>query len=103
MNTDAELLSRFASTGDETAFCGIVERHAPMVRGVAWRRTQDRALTDEITQTVFSILARKAGALRHGELAGWLHRTAFMETRNVCRKENRRGEVLRELSQNIMN
>jgi len=91
MNTDAELLTRFASTGDEAAFRGIVERHAPMVRGVAWRRTQDRAVTDEITQTVFTILARKAASLRHSELAGWLHRTAFMETRNICRKEERRG------------
>lgn len=98
MNTDAELLTRFAATGDEAAFRGIVERHAPMVQGVAWRRTQDRALSEEITQTVFTILARKASGLRHSELAGWLHRAAFMETRNACRRESRRGEALRELT-----
>jgi RNA polymerase sigma factor (sigma-70 family) len=87
--TDAELLSRFVASRDEAAFRGIVERHAPMVHGVAWRRTQDQALAQDITQTVFTILARKAPALHHSELAGWLHRAAFMETRNVCRKNAR--------------
>ena len=98
MNTDAELLARFTDSGDESAFREIVERHAPMVQGVAWRRTQNRALAEEITQTVFTILARKAAGLKHGELAGWLHRAAFMETRNACRKEARRSEALQELT-----
>lgn len=102
MNDDAQLLARFAASADETAFREIVERHAPMVHGVALRRTLDRTLAEEITQTVFTILARKASSLRHGELAGWLHRTAFMESRNATRKESRRRSAIQELSMQMI-
>lgn len=102
MDTDTTLLSRFVRSRDEPAFRAIVERHGAMVHGVAWRRTQDFALAQEITQTVFTILARKAGALCHEELAGWLHRAAFMVTRNACRKESRRLAALREFTTHMM-
>lgn len=98
MDTDTDLLQRFRQTRDEAAFRGLVIRHAPMVMGVAWRRTGDKALSEEITQTVFTIFARKAPSLHHSELAGWLHRTAFLETRNACRRESRRLSALRKLA-----
>ncbi|MDB6076874.1 MAG: polymerase, sigma-24 subunit, subfamily [Akkermansiaceae bacterium] len=101
MKSDADNLREFARSGDETAFREIVERHAPMVHGVAWRQTQDRSLAEDVTQTVFAILARKAAAISHQELAGWLHRAAFIETRNASRKESRRHKALAELTSSM--
>jgi RNA polymerase sigma factor (sigma-70 family) len=94
MDSDSELLHRFAATGEEAAFARLVERHAGMMQGVAWRSTGDPAMAEEITQTVFAILARKARALRHECLAGWLHRTTFLEARNACRKARRYRKTL---------
>jgi RNA polymerase sigma factor (sigma-70 family) len=87
MKTDAEDLRSFASHGDQAAFRRIVERHAPMVHGVAWRRMQNRGMAEDVTQNVFIVLARKARFIPHHELAGWLYRTAYMETLNASRKE----------------
>ena len=86
MESDAALLERFARAGDEDAFGQMVERHAPMMRGVVLRATGDAALADEVTQTVFAILARTAGALGHEAVAGWLHRTPLRQARNASRK-----------------
>ena len=98
MTTDAEDLRQYARTGDEPSFRAIVERHAPMVHGVALRRTGDRELAEEVTQTVFVILAKKAGRLGHGHLAGWLHRAAFLVSRGIARKETKRRGALGELA-----
>lgn len=101
MKSDTDNLREFARSGDETAFREIVERHAPMVHGVAWRHCQDRGLAEDVTQTVFAILARKAASITHQELAGWLHRAAFIETRNASRKESRRHKALAQLTSSM--
>lgn len=89
METDSELLRRFANTGEEAAFSLLVTRHAGMVQGVAVRCTRDRSLAEEVTQTVFTILVRKARSLQHECLAGWLQRTTFLEAGNARRKAAR--------------
>ncbi|RYD39737.1 MAG: hypothetical protein EOP85_15455, partial [Verrucomicrobiaceae bacterium] len=89
MESDTDLLHRFATTGEEAAFSLLVSRHAGMMQGVALRCTGDPALAEEVTQAVFVILMRKARALRHECLAGWLHRTTFLEARNAGRKAAR--------------
>ena len=101
MDSDSDLLRHFADTGDEAAFTTLVSRHAGMVRGVAWRRTQDWATAEEIAQNVFAILARKAGALRHHSLAGWLHHTAVLEARNAWRKAGRYRDALQHYSHHM--
>ena len=58
--TDAELLREFCDRGSEAAFKSLVEAHLGLVVGAALRRTGNRALAEEISQTVFAILARKA-------------------------------------------
>ncbi|MCW1884215.1 sigma-70 family RNA polymerase sigma factor [Luteolibacter flavescens] len=95
------MLRRFAKSGDEDAFREIVARHAAMVHGVALRRCGDRTLAEDVTQTVFTILARKASSLVHGELAGWLHRAAFVEARNAYRKELRRSKAMSALTDSM--
>jgi RNA polymerase sigma factor (sigma-70 family) len=94
MDSDTDLLRRFATTGEEAAFSLLVARHAGMMQGVAVRCTEDHALAEEVTQTVFTILVRKARTLEHECLVGWLHRTTFLEARNARRKASRYQRAL---------
>ncbi|MES2438805.1 MAG: sigma-70 family RNA polymerase sigma factor [Verrucomicrobiota bacterium] len=94
MDSDTDLLRRFATTGEEAAFSLLVARHAGMMQGVAVRCTEDHALAEEVTQTVFAILVRKARTLQHECVAGWLHRTTFLEARNARRKASRYRHAL---------
>lgn len=73
---DAELLARFAATRDESAFELLVWRHAGMVLGVCRRITRDAHLAEDAFQATFLVLARKAGSVRSGNVAGWLFRVA---------------------------
>lgn len=50
---DALLLRQYIETQDHEAFRELVERHAGMVYGVAYRRSTDPEISDEVVQTVF--------------------------------------------------
>jgi RNA polymerase sigma factor (sigma-70 family) len=89
--TDGELLREYAERGSESAFGSLVERHLNLVFATALRGLNDHASAQEITQNVFTTLARKAVWLR-GEtsVAAWLHKAALMEVRLWWRGEFRR-------------
>jgi RNA polymerase sigma factor (sigma-70 family) len=103
-DSDFQLLRRF-TRGDEAAFAGLVERHAAMVRGVALRCTEDAGLAEEVSQSVFVLLARRASSIPSEHLSGWLHNTAFLTARNARRNSLRYRQALRELGHHpdIMN
>jgi len=71
-----------------------------MVFNAALRKTGDRSTAEEVTQNVFTILARKAARLKNGSvLAGWLYRTAMFECSHALRRESshkRKMEALAE-------
>lgn len=96
MDEDFQLLTQYLRSRDEDAFRSLVERHAPLVRGVALRRTRDPELADEITNSVFVLLARKAGSVR-GSLRGWLYNTSFLESGNALRKDRLYQRKMEEL------
>lgn len=74
---DMELVQRFAEDRSEEAFGTLVSRHLDLVYSVALRQARDAHLAAEIAQTVFVILARKAGSLSaQTVLPGWLCQTA---------------------------
>src|SRR5262249_54243098 len=75
---DALLLRRFVAARDEAAFAAIVERHGPMVLGVARRAVGDEHLAEDVCQATFLVLVRKAALVRRGaSLASWLHGAAL--------------------------
>ena len=92
MTDDMELLREYAGGGREEAFTTLVARHISMVHSVALRHVRDPHQAEEITQAVFVILARKAGALPGGTiLSGWLFHTARLTAANFVRTEIRRA------------
>ena len=92
MNETIELLRAWAEHGSEDAFAQLVARHIDLVHSVALRKVAgDTGLAADITQTVFTDLARKARTLRaEGSLAGWLHRHTCLTAATAMRGELRR-------------
>jgi RNA polymerase sigma factor (sigma-70 family) len=87
-----ELLRAYATEGSEVAFGEIVRRHVDFVYSTALRKVGgDRHLAEDVTQTVFTDLARKAKSLpKDVVLAGWLHRDTCFRAADAVRREQRR-------------
>lgn len=92
MLTDTELLRRYATGRDENAFAELVARHIDLVHSAAVRRVNGRTdLAEDITQKVFTDLARKAATLvHHPALVGWLYRSTRYASIDTARAEQRR-------------
>lgn len=103
MSEDRQWLAEFARTGSEAAFRQIAGRHLKLVYSAALRMVnEDAALAQDITQLVFTNLARKARSLPADViLAGWLHRDTRFTALEWLRKERRR--VQREQQAAAMN
>jgi RNA polymerase sigma factor (sigma-70 family) len=92
MTDDAQLLQQYTRERSESAFGELVTRHIDLVYSVALRIVGgDRHLAQDVTQTVFADLARKAWSLpREVLLAGWLHRHTSYTAAKAVRTERRR-------------
>ncbi len=92
MADDAVLLRRFTENGDQEAFRDLVCRHFGLVYGTALRLANgDASLAEDVAQTVFTDLARKARLLpRDIILPGWLHKAARFAAAKAVRGEQRR-------------
>ena len=89
---DAELLSRYIDTHSESAFSELVQRHFKVVFFAAMRQVGgDAHRAQDVSQMVFSDLARKAPKLVHRPtLAGWLYCSTRFAALHVMRAERRR-------------
>lgn len=92
MGDDAELLSQYIRAGSEPAFRELVNRHIGLVQATASRvLAGDAHAAQDVTQMVFTDLARKAASLPSGVLlGGWLHQHAYFLACNIVRAETRR-------------
>jgi len=92
MSGTQALLSEYANGGSEKAFRELVSAYVHFVFSIALRIVGgDRPLAEDVTQTVFTDLARKAALLpKDVQLGGWLHRHTCFVARKTLRRERRR-------------
>ena len=94
MNETQQLLREYVANGSEDAFRELVLRYVDLVYSTAVRLVNgDSNLAEDICQTVFIDLARKARTLPPDvKLGGWLHRdTCFVASTEGTRKSGKSG------------
>ncbi|MCB1099427.1 MAG: sigma-70 family RNA polymerase sigma factor [Verrucomicrobiae bacterium] len=101
-SSEHRLLEAFKRDQSEDAFRSLVERHLNMVYHTALRSTGDATIAEDVSQQVFTILARKASRLKSGfGLGGWLHRVTVYESAKAMRSENRRALKMKEYTERL--
>jgi hypothetical protein len=74
---DRQLLERFATRQDQSAYTCLLKRHGPMVLSVCHSVLNDSHEAEDAFQATFVVLAQKAGSIHRQEaIAGWLFRVA---------------------------
>jgi RNA polymerase sigma factor (sigma-70 family) len=103
MQNDSELLRLYADGTSHDAFAELVRRHIGPVYAVALRRVGgDAHLADDVTQEVFTDLARKAGSIAPREtLVGWLFVAARYSAAKAVRRDRQR-QSLEQRAQTMM-
>jgi RNA polymerase sigma factor (sigma-70 family) len=95
--TDGELLRRFISHKEQSAFATLLQRHGPMVLGLCRGILLNEQDAEDVFQAVFLVLVRKARAIgKPASVSAWLHgvacrlalkaRTAAVR-RRVCERQ----------------
>jgi RNA polymerase sigma factor (sigma-70 family) len=75
---DEQLLQRFVTQKDETAFEALVRKYGPMVLGVCRRILNNPHDAEDAFQATFLVLVRKAASLSTPQLlANWLYGVAY--------------------------
>ena len=93
MTDDMELVRQYAQSGSEEAFATLVARYVDLVYSVTLRQLRDVHLAEEVTQTVFVVLARKAASLNSQTiLPGWLCQTARYASAKAITMQHRRQQ-----------
>ncbi len=90
MSSDSQLLQDYAQNKSQDAFTELVQRHLNLVYSAAFRQVRSSQLAEEISQSVFTDLARAADKLKPGILTAWLYQVTRRTAIDVIRRESRR-------------
>jgi len=92
MKSDSDLLRSYVQDNCSEAFTEIVRRNVNLVHSCVLRRIGgDAQMAEDITQKVFSDLARKSSKLANlSSVSGWLYVGANLASAEFVRKERRR-------------
>jgi DNA-directed RNA polymerase specialized sigma24 family protein len=92
MTDNHNLLAEFRRNGSDAAFRELVSSYLDLVYSTALRLVGgDAHRAEDVTQTVFVDLARKARTLPEDvRLGGWLHRDTCLVAGHILRGERRR-------------
>jgi RNA polymerase sigma factor (sigma-70 family) len=90
---DRQLLRDYVAHNSDEAFTELVRLHLGLVYSAAHRKVGDRSAAEDVTQTVFTLLAQKAPTMGSKViLAGWLYQTACFKAAQYQRAESRRHD-----------
>ena len=103
---DAQLLRECSHQGSEAAFGEIVARYTDLVYSTVLRQVGSATLAEEVAQSVFTDLARKAPSLarklgENGTIVGWLYRSSRYAVSKHLRAEHRRHNRESQAMQNF--
>src|SRR3954447_17303009 len=88
---DLELLRRYVKDGCAKSFAIVMRRHIGWVYSASLRQVGDAALAEDVTQSVFVLLTRRAAELSDKVvLRGWLFNTLRFVAREARRNQGRR-------------
>jgi RNA polymerase sigma factor (sigma-70 family) len=88
--SDVQLLERFVTQRDESAFELLVWRHSKMVLSVCRRVLHDAHDAEDAFQAAFFALARRASSItRRESVGGWLYKVAY---RTALRVRNHKAK-----------
>ena len=97
-NDDAQLIQRVLA-GDDTAFSALVKKHQKRVHALAWRKTGDFHVAEEITQDTFLKAYQKLSTLKEPQkFAGWLYVIAANYCKMWMRKKRLPTQSLEDTS-----
>ena len=95
---DAELIQSVLD-GDDTAFSTLVKKHQKPVHALAWRKTGDFHVAEEITQDTFLKAYQNLSTLKEPQkFAGWLYVIATNYCKMWMRKKRLSTQSLEETS-----
>jgi DNA-directed RNA polymerase specialized sigma24 family protein len=103
---DAQLLREYCRQGSEAAFGEIVARYTNLVYSAVLRQVGSADIAEEVAQSVFTDLARKAASLagkldENGTIVGWLYRSSRYAVSKHLRAEQRRHNRESQAMQNL--
>ncbi len=103
--SDRELLGDYVRTKNTSSFDALVQKYSGFVCGVCANRLgHGHFLIEDIVQTVFLVMLRKADQLQqYNGLSGWLYRTCIYVSKRMLRKEmnRKRWEVASEQEKDV--
>ena len=95
---DAKLIQRVLD-GDDTAFSTLVKKHQKPVHALAWRKTGDFHVAEEITQDTFLKAYQNLSTLKEPQkFAGWLYVIAANYCKMWLRKKRLSTQSLEDTS-----
>ncbi len=99
---DVELIHSILS-GDEHAFSILVKKHQKSVHALAWRKTGDFHIAEEITQDTFLQAHKKLASLKNpSQFAGWLYVIADRLCRSWLRKRQLKMQSLETINEETL-
>jgi RNA polymerase sigma factor (sigma-70 family) len=99
---DVQLLYRFRTQHDESAFTTLVQRYGAMVWSLCARRLGETPEAEDAFQATFLVLVRKAASLRGPQLLGpWLYGVAYRTASKLLVQRARRSTREKPLPEQI--